>query len=124
MPLGWAETQTNLANALQALGQREGGTARLEEAVAAYRAALEERTRDRLPLGWAETQQGLANALAALAMRQQNAARMEEALMSMFGAVEVYQQSKNDYRLPIAKRRIMEMEVGSIELKTKAVQAN
>ena len=124
LPLGWAETQTNLADALLALGLRESGTALLEEAVAAYRTALEERTRDRMPLAWAETQRGLANALAALAMRQQSAARMEEALTSMLGAVEVYQQSNDDYWLPIAKRRVMEMEVGSIELKTRAVKAN
>ena len=37
-------TQNNLGNALVALGERETGTARLEEAVAAYRAALEELT--------------------------------------------------------------------------------
>ena len=50
MPLDWAMTQKNLGNALQALGERESGTARLEEAVAAYRAALEEHTRARVPL--------------------------------------------------------------------------
>ena len=33
-----------------ALGERESGTARLEEAVAAFRAALEEYTRERVPL--------------------------------------------------------------------------
>ena len=44
-------------------GERESGTARLEEAVAAYRAALEERTRDRVPLDWAMTQNNLGNAL-------------------------------------------------------------
>ena len=37
---------------MQTLGERESGTARLEEAVAAYRAALEEDTRDRAPLEW------------------------------------------------------------------------
>ena len=42
VPLDWAMTQNNLGNALQTLGERESGTARLEEAVAAYRAALEE----------------------------------------------------------------------------------
>ena len=42
VPLDWAATQMNLGNALQTLGGRESGTARLEEAVAAYRAALEE----------------------------------------------------------------------------------
>jgi hypothetical protein len=36
--------------ALEALGERESGTALLDEAVTAYRAALEERTRERVPL--------------------------------------------------------------------------
>ena len=45
-------------------GERESGTARLEEAVAAYRAALEERTRERVPLDWAMTQNNLGIALA------------------------------------------------------------
>ena len=40
-------TQNNLGNALRTLGEREDGTERLEEAVAAYRAALEVRTRER-----------------------------------------------------------------------------
>ena len=47
----------------ETLGERESGTARLEEAVAAYRAALEERTRERVPLDWAMTQNNLGNAL-------------------------------------------------------------
>ena len=48
----------------QALGERESGTARLEEAVAAYREALQEYTRARVPLQWAMTQINLGNALA------------------------------------------------------------
>ena len=52
-PLDCATTQHNLGDALRALGEREAGTARLEEAVAAYRAALEERTRELAPLPWA-----------------------------------------------------------------------
>ena len=36
--------ENNLGTALRRLGERESGTAKLEEAVAAYRAALEERT--------------------------------------------------------------------------------
>ena len=50
MPLDWATTQNNLGNALSRLGERESGTERLEEAVEAYRAALQERTRERVPL--------------------------------------------------------------------------
>ena len=48
---------------LWTLGEREGGTARLEEAVSAYRDALKERTRERVPLDWAMTQNNLGNAL-------------------------------------------------------------
>ena len=40
VPLGWAMAQNNLGNALRSLGERESGTARLEEAVAVYRDAL------------------------------------------------------------------------------------
>ena len=40
MPLDWATTQMNLGNALRTLGERESGTARLEEAVAAWDACL------------------------------------------------------------------------------------
>jgi hypothetical protein len=50
VPLDWARTQNNLGLVLSTLGARENGTARLEEAVAAYRAALEEMTRMRVPL--------------------------------------------------------------------------
>jgi hypothetical protein len=50
--VGWAVTQTNLGNALLALGGREIGTAHLEEAIAAYRAVLEVWTREVVPLRW------------------------------------------------------------------------
>ena len=52
-------TQTNLGSALLRLGERESGTARLDEAVAAYREALKEMTRERVPLDWAMTQNNL-----------------------------------------------------------------
>ena len=53
-PLEWARARTISAIALSRLGERENGTARLEEAVAAYRAALKEQTRERVPLDWAD----------------------------------------------------------------------
>ena len=58
----WATTQNNLGTALSTLGERESGTARLEEAVAAYRDALKEWTRERVPLDWAMTQNNLETA--------------------------------------------------------------
>ena len=69
MPLNWATTQNNLGNTLLALGERETGTERLEEAVVAYRAALTEYTRDHVPRHWAMTRNNLSNALLALRER-------------------------------------------------------
>ena len=64
------------------------GTARLEEAVAAYRAALEERTRERVPLDWATTQNNLGNALTTLGERESGTARLEEAVAAYRAALE------------------------------------
>ena len=73
-------TQNDLGLVLERLGERESGTARLEEAVTAYRAALEELTRDRASLDWARTQNNLANALTRLGERESRTARLEEAV--------------------------------------------
>ncbi|MDJ0822067.1 MAG: helix-turn-helix transcriptional regulator, partial [Paracoccaceae bacterium] len=75
-------------NALQTLGERETGTARLEEALAAYRGALEERTRDRVPLDWAATQNNLGSALQTLGKRESGTARLEEAVAAFRAALE------------------------------------
>jgi hypothetical protein len=63
VPLAWATTEKNLGSALETLGEREVGTARLELAVKAHRAVLEELTRERVPLDWAAAQNDLGNAL-------------------------------------------------------------
>ena len=52
VPLDGRATQINLGIALATLGGRESGTARLEEAVAAYRPRWRS-TRERVPLEWA-----------------------------------------------------------------------
>ena len=78
----------NLGRALQRLGERESGTARLEEAVAAYRTALEERTRERVPLDWARTQTNLGAALKTLGGRESGTARLEEAVVVYRAALQ------------------------------------
>ena len=70
------------------MGERESATARLEEAVAAYRAALEEYTRERAPLDWATTQNNLGNALWALGARESGTARLEEAVAAFRTSLE------------------------------------
>jgi exonuclease VII small subunit len=72
--------QNNLGMALESLGEGESGTVRLEEALAAYRAVLEERSRDREPGGWAITQACLGRVLRILGRRENGTTRLEEAV--------------------------------------------
>ena len=88
VPLDWAMTQNSLGDALKALGQRENGTARLEEAVRAYREALKEYTQERVPLDWAMTQNNLGNALRALGQRENGTARLKEAVRAYHKALK------------------------------------
>ncbi|MGC1504000.1 MAG: tetratricopeptide repeat protein [Sulfitobacter sp.] len=78
----------DLGNALAILGERETGTARLEEAVTAYRDALLEYTRERVPLQWAMTQNNLGNALATLGERETGTARLDEAVTAYRDALK------------------------------------
>jgi hypothetical protein len=52
------------------LGERESGTARLDEAVSAFREALQENTRERVPLEWAKVTGNQGDALMLLAERR------------------------------------------------------
>ena len=85
--------QVGALAALWRLGQRESGTARLEEAVQAYRAALEERTRERVPLAWAATQSNLGVALETLG-RESGTARLEEAVAAYRAALQEYTRER------------------------------
>ena len=62
----------------------------MEQAVDAFRAALEERTRDRVPLDWAGTQNNLGNALLALGEREGSAEHVEQAVAAYRSALDVF----------------------------------
>ena len=118
--------ENNLANALRTLGERESGPAHLTEAVAAYRAALEERTRDRVPLDWAMTQNNLANALATLGERESGAARLEEAIVAFDACLTVTETAwpeewvqqvrshRDETQAEITRRRVRETAVSTM----------
>jgi hypothetical protein len=72
VPLDWAMTQNNLGNALQTLGERGSGTARLEEAVAAYRVCIEVFEHSGASHHLAVAQRNLAGAEADIASRRSN----------------------------------------------------
>ncbi len=85
------------------LGERESGTARLDEAVAAYRAALAERTRERVPLDWAMTQNNLGTALQRLGERESGTARLDEAVAAYRAALA--EMTRERVPLDWARRR-------------------
>jgi tetratricopeptide (TPR) repeat protein len=77
-----------LGQALSRLGESEGGTARLEEAVAALRADLDRLVRKRVPLEWAGAQVNLGNALCDLGKREGGTARLDEAVAAYRAALQ------------------------------------
>jgi exonuclease VII small subunit len=94
----------SLGGALARLGERESGTARLEEAVAAFRAALVELTRERVPLQWAQAQTSLGSSLAMLGERESGTARLEEAATAYRAALEVFTAVGAEHYMSICRR--------------------
>ncbi len=88
VPLQWAATRNNLGTVLRTLGERESGTARLEEAVAAFRDALTERTRERVPFDWAISFGNQGVALTRLAERTKDARMAATACQQIEAALE------------------------------------
>src|SRR5258708_32411864 len=98
-----------MGNALQKLGGRESGAAKLEEAVVAYREALKEQTRERVPLDWARSLGNQGVALILLAVRREDAAMAETGLSQINTAFETMRDGGHapnaayyDRHLPIA----------------------
>lgn len=92
-PLIWASVQTKLGDALKALAKQrtetDTGIKFLYQAVAAYRAALEVRTREREPHDWSTTQNNLGGALLALGQRRGVVKYIEQAVAAYRAALKV-----------------------------------
>jgi hypothetical protein len=88
-------TQMDLGKALSSLGERESGTARLEEAVAAYREALQELTRARAPPQWAESTGYQGAALMLLAERRADAEMAKLAVQQIEAAFTALRDGGN-----------------------------
>jgi hypothetical protein len=76
-----------LAPAVRA--ERESGIGNLEQAVAAYREALKEMTRERAPLDWATTQMNLGTALGTLGERESGTGKLEQAVAAFNACLAV-----------------------------------
>jgi hypothetical protein len=119
VPLDWATTQNSLGAALCALGGRESGTARLEEAVAAFRAALEERTRERVPLDWAASLGNQGVAMMVIADRTKDAAMAEGAVMRIETAYSTLRDGGQQPRAAIIQAQLPKAEAIRDRLKAK-----
>jgi tetratricopeptide (TPR) repeat protein len=95
--LGWA--LSSLDPMFASSGEREGGTARLEEAVAAFRAALQVHTREQAPLRWAATQNGLGYALTSLGQALMSLGKWEDGTAILEASVAAFQASLEEYRV-------------------------
>jgi len=101
------------------LGERERGTARLQEAVTAYRMALEELTRERAPLPWATTQNNLGTALRKLGERESSTARLQEAVAAFDAcltvtSVQKVRSHRDETQAEITRRRVRETAVSAM----------
>ena len=88
-PLVWAAVESNLGDALLALGEGRDDAARLDDAVNAYRAALQELTRERSPVDWAATENNLGEALWKLGQQQSDPADLVAAVAALQAALTV-----------------------------------
>ena len=105
------------------LGTQGGSNADLQQAIEAFRGALEFRTRTRVPLQWATTQNSLGNAFATLGERESGTARLDEAVAAYRAALKEYTRDRvpldwamTQNNLAAALRTLGEREDGTARL--------
>ena len=101
------------AGALYNQGNEFGDNPALIDAIFRYREALERTSRECVPLDWAFSR----HTLALLVERTGGRTRMTEAIGAMRDAAQVYREGGNGYWLPVAERRIGEMEAAFAGMK-------
>ena len=79
----------------QSRRERERGTAKLEEAVVAFREALKEWTREHRPRLWAAAHSNLGNALQALSDRESGTAKANEAIVAYREALKEHTRARD-----------------------------
>ncbi len=89
---------------------RTGNNSALDYAIAAYRDALEEFTRERVPLQWAMTQNNLGTALSTLGQRESGTARLEEAVAAYRDALEEWTRERVPLQWATTQNNLNEVE--------------
>jgi len=89
-----ARLQHTLGLALFVIGEQAGDNNALADFAKAFRAALTERTRNRVPLDWAATQSNLGAALFRLGEREGGKAHLEDAVAAFHAALEEWTRDR------------------------------
>ena len=89
-----AGLEVAFGNAATFIGQQSGDSTWLEKAIDAYRAALQERTRERVPLQWATIQNNLGKTLSILGERERGTACLEEAMAAYRDALKEWTRER------------------------------
>ena len=100
--------QMRLGSGFARLGEHEGETERLEEAVDAYRAVLQKFTCDRVPGNWAHTQNNLRSALRKNAWRREGIGLLQKARSHKSSALEVFEAA--EAYAEISRRSLMQTD--------------
>lgn len=138
VPLEWAQTQNNFGAAIMRLserrhlmGQGEMEAAAWEKAMAAYDAALQVRTGERLPLAWAQTQNNLGNLFLTMGVRKKETASLNKALTVFRAALLEFTReliplewAQTQMNLAIALIRLGELEGRTIRFKNAIAAIN
>jgi len=98
VPRQWADAQYHLGVSLARLGERESGTARLEEALAGYAEAQKEFTREDQPLRWAVIESARAYVLGVIGVRERGTTRLDEAVAAYREVLKVVKRSRTPPR--------------------------
>jgi tetratricopeptide (TPR) repeat protein len=94
-PLLWAELQDQMGGVLAAMGERYSEPVVIEEAIAAFAAALEERRVENTPLLWARSLANQAEAMLQLARRSKDRELAQKALAQLMTAAETARRVEN-----------------------------
>ena len=124
LPQDWAWTQTNLGTALSDEADHvsedqasvDQAASLLDQAVQAYRSALEVRTKDGLPQAWAATENGLGNALmdeGERASGDKAAALLAQVGEAFENALQVYTKADVPRNWVVVESNIMEVDLVS-----------
>ena len=102
----WCEVMTHLGDAQGILGQRQGGTRNLENAIATLEKVVSATNGGSYPEQWGKAQNSLGNTLGVLGHRHNDEPMLGRAILAFEQALEVRQQATHPHEWAITKNNL------------------